>query len=62
MSNIEENKKRFISLCSEKIKRDGLDGLLDYLAKSDFFTSPASHFEGVTIVRFLRFANNSFFK
>lgn len=42
MYNIEENKKRFISLCSEKIKRDGMDGLLDYLAKSDFFTSPAS--------------------
>ena len=42
MSSIEENKKFFISLCTEKIQREGLPDLMDYLSKSDFFTSPAS--------------------
>ena len=42
MSSIEENKKIFISLCTEKIQREGLPDLMYYLNKSDFFTSPAS--------------------
>ncbi len=39
---IEENKKLFISLCKEHIHRDGLDGILDYLEKTDFYTAPSS--------------------
>lgn len=36
-----DNKERFISLCSE-IKREGLDDLLAWLEKSDFYIAPAS--------------------
>ncbi len=39
---IEENKNLFISLCKEHIHRDGLDGILDYLEKTDFYTAPSS--------------------
>ncbi len=39
---IEENKNLFISLCREHIKRDGLEGILSYLEKSDFYTAPSS--------------------
>lgn len=39
---ITKNKERFISLCHEHIHRDGLDKLLDYLAKTDFYTAPSS--------------------
>ena len=39
---IQENKTRFIALCREKITRKGLDGLLDYLEKSDFYIAPSS--------------------
>ena len=39
---IEKNKNEFISLYKQYIKRDGADALLDFLAKSDFFTAPAS--------------------
>ena len=35
-------KDEFIKIYNEKIKRDGADKLLDWLLKSDFFTSPAS--------------------
>ncbi len=35
------NKERFIALCST-IKRDGIDGLLNWLEASDFYTAPAS--------------------
>ncbi len=39
----EANKKEFIDIYNEKIKREGADKLLDYLSnKSDFFTAPAS--------------------
>lgn len=39
----EANKKEFIDIYNEKIKREGADRLLDYLSnKSDFFTAPAS--------------------
>lgn len=36
-----DNKERFLQLCSQ-VKRDGMDGLLSWLEKSDFFTAPAS--------------------
>lgn len=36
------NKNRFIELCKTNIHRDGIDELLDWLNKSDFFVAPAS--------------------
>ena len=39
---IRENKERFMAIFQEKIHREGADKLLDFLAKSDFFTAPAS--------------------
>lgn len=38
MSN---NKERFLELCAT-IKRDGIDNLMEWLEKSDFYTAPAS--------------------
>lgn len=40
--DIENNKQKFLELCREKIHRDGLEKLIDWLQKSDFFTAPAS--------------------
>jgi len=37
-----EYRDRYISICNEKIKRDGIDGLLEWLRTTDFFTAPAS--------------------
>ena len=42
MENIEQNKQKFLELAKNNIKREGIDELLDYLQKSDFFTAPAS--------------------
>lgn len=42
MINQQENKEFFINLCKTHIKRDGLDALLSWLEKSDFYTAPAS--------------------
>ena len=39
--NIEENKKLFLDLVSS-IKRDGIEKLVAFLEKSDFFIAPAS--------------------
>lgn len=39
---VEEIKNKFLTIVNEKIKRDGIDGLVDYLIKSDFFYAPAS--------------------
>ena len=39
---IQQNKTRFIALCKEKISRKGLDSLLEYLEKTDFYTAPSS--------------------
>ena len=39
---IEENKKEFIKIYKENIKREGADKLLEWLEKTDFFVSPAS--------------------
>ena len=38
---IEQNKARFISLLSQ-VKRNGIDRLIDWFEKYDFFTAPAS--------------------
>ena len=35
-------KEKFLSLCRENIHREGIDKLLAWLEKSDFFTAPAS--------------------
>ena len=40
--NIAECKERFLKICREQIDRQGLDGLLDWLEKSYFFSAPAS--------------------
>ena len=42
MEKIEENKQKFLEIAKNNIKREGIDGLLEYLQKSDFFTAPAS--------------------
>ena len=39
---IEENKTVFLAICREKIHRDGLEDLLTWLQKADFFTAPSS--------------------
>ncbi len=36
------NKERFLEICHTHIKREGLDRLLDWLEKSDFYEAPAS--------------------
>ena len=35
-------KEEFLNIARENIKRDGIDKLLDYLQKTDFFDAPAS--------------------
>lgn len=40
--NIEEQKEQFRNLCREVIHRDGLEDLLTWLEKADFYTAPAS--------------------
>jgi len=35
-------KQRFLDICKNEIKREGLDKLLDWLEKSDFYEAPAS--------------------
>lgn len=44
MTNIEENKQRFIEIFTQNVTRHGADKLLDWLKSpnSDFFTAPAS--------------------
>ena len=39
---IEQNKSTFIMLVKDDIKREGIDGLLNWLETTDFFTAPAS--------------------
>lgn len=36
------NKETFLSICQKEIHRDGINDLLAWLEKSDFFTAPAS--------------------
>lgn len=40
--DVTNNKNRFIELCNKNISRAGIEDLLGYLDKSDFFTAPAS--------------------
>lgn len=40
--NLEEQKQRFLDICRSNIHRDGLEALLDWLLKVDFFEAPAS--------------------
>lgn len=42
MIDINANKERFENLCRTHITRPGLDKLLEWLEKSDFYTAPAS--------------------
>ena len=37
-----EQKERFLEICRTEIKREGLEDLISWLEKSDFFTAPAS--------------------
>lgn len=37
-----EDKERFLNICKNHIKRDGIDKLLNWLEKSDFYKAPAS--------------------
>lgn len=38
----EELKEKFLDIIQKKIHRDGIENLVDYLNKSDFFVAPAS--------------------
>ena len=40
--NVAECKERFLKICREKINRPGLENLIEWLEKSDFFSAPAS--------------------
>ena len=45
--NMESQKQEFLTICRAAIRRDGLEDLLAWLEKADFFTAPASaHFHG----------------
>lgn len=39
---VEENKEKFISILREKVKREGIEKLIEWLETTDFFTAPAS--------------------
>lgn len=58
-----ENRKKFIDIAKNNIKREGINKLLAYLDKTDFFTAPAStkfhsHFEGGLCEHSLRVFDN----
>lgn len=40
--DIQALKDKFLTICKEKINREGINELLDWLEKSDFFYAPAS--------------------
>lgn len=42
MADNQDNKNRFLKICQDVIQRPGMDKLLAWLEKSDFFTAPAS--------------------
>lgn len=42
MIDIQKNKERFLQICHNVIKRPGMDKLLAWLERSDFYTAPAS--------------------
>lgn len=39
---IQENKNKYIEILRQNVKREGIENLIDYLQKTDFFTAPAS--------------------
>lgn len=39
---LSEQKDKFLEICRNEIKREGLEELIGWLEKSDFFTAPAS--------------------
>lgn len=39
---IEDNKKRFFELIKQNVARPGIEDLVDWISKSDFFVAPAS--------------------
>lgn len=39
---IDENKERFIKILRENVTRNGIDNLIDWILKTDFFEAPAS--------------------
>ena len=42
MKNTSEVKEEFLSVCREKIHREGIEDMIKWLEKSDFFVAPAS--------------------
>ena len=40
--NIEAQKEEFLTICRASIRREGIEDLLDWLCKADFFTASAS--------------------
>lgn len=40
--DIQEMKSKFLSICKNEIKRDGITELLEWIEASDFFVAPAS--------------------
>lgn len=45
--NIESQKQEFLTICRASIQRDGVEDLLEWMGKADFFTAPAStHYHG----------------
>jgi len=40
--NFETQKQEFLTICRSCIQREGLEALLDWMSKADFFTAPAS--------------------
>ena len=40
--NLEANKLRFLSILRDKVHRDGIENLIQWLEDSDFFVAPAS--------------------
>ena len=40
--NIAQCKERFLNICRSEINRPGLENLIEWLEKSDFFSAPAS--------------------
>lgn len=42
MVDSQKNKERFLQICRDVIKRPGIDKLLAWLEKSDFYSAPAS--------------------
>lgn len=39
---VEENKKRFFDLIKQNVNRPGIEELMEWISKSDFFVAPAS--------------------